>query len=82
MHLNIFYCKFLAVKCVSLIKKKTKFSSYTVLENSDGIGCIVIYEEGIPNVYEEMHKYFAIYSMRRQLAIYDFAPDFSELLYI
>jgi hypothetical protein len=27
-------------------------------------------EEGLPNVYEEMHKY-----MRRPLVIYDFAPD-------
>ncbi len=47
----------------TLIKKKTKFSSY-----SDGIGCKVIYEEGFPNtVYEEMHKYFHHY-MRRSVS--------------
>jgi hypothetical protein len=33
-------------------KKKTKFSSY--IRNSDRIGCKVIYEEGLPIIYEEM----------------------------
>jgi hypothetical protein len=32
----------------TLVKKKTKFSSYK--GNSDGIGCKVIYEEGLPNI--------------------------------
>ncbi len=41
----------------TLIKKKTKFSSY-IQGNSDGIGCKVIYEEGAPIIYEEIHKNF------------------------
>jgi hypothetical protein len=51
----------------SLIKKKTKFSSYIRKFRWDGIGCKVIYEEGHPstvyvlgnaqiifNIYEEI----------------------------
>jgi hypothetical protein len=33
-------------------------------------------------IYEKMGKYFTIYSMRRPLVIYDFAPDPSEYPYI
>jgi hypothetical protein len=34
-------------------------------------------------IYVEMHKYFThiLYSMRRPLVIYDFAPDFSKFPY-
>jgi hypothetical protein len=43
-----------------------------MLGNSDGSGCKVIYEEGLPNtVYEEMRKFQSY--MRRPLIIYDFA---------
>jgi hypothetical protein len=34
----------------TLIKKKTKLSSYSISGNSDGIRCKVIYEEGLPNI--------------------------------
>jgi hypothetical protein len=37
-----------------------------------GSGCKVIYEEGRPNMYEQMRKYLV---MRRPVAIYDFATD-------
>jgi hypothetical protein len=40
------------------IKKKTKFSSY--IRNSDGIGCKIIYEEGLPDILE-MRRYFSKY---------------------
>jgi len=43
----------------TLIKKKRKFSSY-IRKFRWGIGCKVIYEEGLP-IYEEMHKYLTIY---------------------
>ncbi len=36
------------VSSITLIKKKTKFSHKN--RNSDGIGCKVIYEEGLPNI--------------------------------
>ncbi len=46
----------------TLIKKKTKFSSYSISGNSDGIRCKVIYEEGLPDIlYEEIRKYFTKY---------------------
>jgi hypothetical protein len=31
-----------------LLKKKNKFASY--IRKSDGISCMVIYEEGLPNI--------------------------------
>jgi hypothetical protein len=44
----------------TLLKKRRKFPHLE--ENSEGIGCKVIYEEGLPNILcEEMSKYFAIY---------------------
>ncbi len=49
----------------TLIKKNIKFSSYIRKFRSS---CKVIYEEGLPNTYEEMRKY-----SRRPLVIYDFA---------
>ncbi len=49
----------------TLIKRKLNFSSY-----SDGIGCKVIYEEGLPNIlYDEMNKYFHHIRMKRSLVI-------------
>jgi len=38
----------ITVKQYTLIEKKTKFPH--ILGNSDGIGCKVIYEEGLPNM--------------------------------
>ncbi len=57
-------------------KKETKFSTYTVEGNSDGIGCKVIYEEGLPNIRGNA-QIFSPY-MRSSLVTYDFAPDPSE----
>jgi hypothetical protein len=37
----------LCQKSSTLTKKETKFSSY----NSDGIGCKVIFKEGLPNMW-------------------------------
>ncbi len=43
----------------ALIKKETKFSSY--IGNSDGIGCKVIYEEGLPNIRGKYTNTFTFY---------------------
>jgi hypothetical protein len=40
-------------------KRKQKFSSYII--NSDGIGCKVIYEEGLPNISRKYTNIFTIY---------------------
>jgi hypothetical protein len=42
----------------TLIIKKRNFPHRK--GNSDGIGCKVIYEEGLPNKYEEMRKYLKV----------------------
>ncbi len=44
----------------ALIKKKIKFSSYTVEGDSVGSECKVICEDGFL-IYEEMRKYLVIY---------------------
>ncbi len=41
------YCFAISLFSYTLIKKKTNFPH--ILGNSDGIGCKVIYEEGLPN---------------------------------
>ncbi len=42
---------------------------------SDGISCIVIYEEGLPHIqYGEIRNYLTTYT-RRPFLIYDFATD-------
>jgi hypothetical protein len=51
----------------TLIKQKMKLSLY-ILGNSDGSGCKVICEEGLPNIYK-MRRYLTIYCMRRPLVI-------------
>ncbi len=50
-------------------------------EFSNGIGCKVIYEEGLPNVCGNVQKNISPY-MRSSLVICDFAPDPSEFPYI
>jgi hypothetical protein len=49
----------------ALIKNKIKFSSYIKELRVEICSCKVI--------YEEMHKYFSIYEVRRLLVIYDIA---------
>jgi hypothetical protein len=58
----------------TLIKNKTKFSSYIRKFRWDRVQC-----KGFL-IYEEMHKYFhhTYVYMKRSLVIYDFAPDPSE----
>jgi hypothetical protein len=58
----------------ALMKKKTKFSSHTYKEIQMGAVAKSYMRKGIL-IYEEMRKYLTIYSMRRTLFIYDFAPD-------
>jgi hypothetical protein len=53
----------------TLIKNKIKFSSYIRIFRREQLQ--VIYEEGLPNTYEEMRKYLVIFE--KLLLIYDFA---------
>jgi hypothetical protein len=48
----------LGTKQPSYNDKKIKQNFSHIQGNSDGIGCKVIYGEGIPIIHEEMHKYF------------------------
>ncbi len=57
----------------TLIKKKEKFSSY--IRNSEGIGCEVIYKEGLPNIWRNAQIFNHIWGLRRPLVMYDFATD-------
>jgi hypothetical protein len=61
-----------------LLQKEKKIPH--ILGNSDGIGCKVIYEEGLPNIWGN-EQIFPPY-MRRSIVIYDFAPIPSEFPYI
>jgi hypothetical protein len=58
------------VYCATLIKKKIKFSSYREIQS--GAVAKSYMRKGFL-IYEEMCKYFPIYSMRRPLVINDFA---------
>ncbi len=63
----------------TLIKRKLNFPH--IQGNSNGIGCKVIYEEGLPNIWRNAQIFHRI-CMRRPLVIYDFAPDPSEFPYL
>ncbi len=53
--------------------KKRKSNFPNIQGNSEWSICKVIYEEGLPNTYEEMRKYFPIYE-EDQLVIYTVMP--------
>jgi hypothetical protein len=74
-------CKTCLQRCIkyyTLIKKKTKFSSYLRKFRWDWVKAI--YEEGLPHIWGNA-QIFSPY-MRRSLVIYVFAPEPSEFPYI
>jgi hypothetical protein len=53
---NVYLLEFFCIMFLTLptlIKKKTKFSSY--IRDLDGIGCKVIYDEGLPNIWGNIY---------------------------
>ncbi len=62
-----------ACKYCTLIIKKTKFWMRSGAKSYMRKGFLK---------YEEMQNFFTIYSIRRPLVIYDFAPDPSEFPYM
>jgi hypothetical protein len=54
-------------------KKKTKFSSH--IRKFYGIGCKVIYVQGLPNIRGNEQIFNHMRGLRRPIVIYDFAAD-------
>jgi hypothetical protein len=65
----------------SLIKKKTKFSSYIRKFRRDRVQRLILYEEGLPFIYRRKCANLSLY-MRIPSVIYYFATDPSEFPYI
>jgi hypothetical protein len=61
-------------------KKMKKLSSY--MRISDGIGCKVIYGDGLPNIWGNPQIFNHMWGGRWSMVIYDIGPDPSEFPYI